>query len=369
MSLIPNITIVLDSLELGGAERQALLLARELIERGGEVQFIGLTTGGKAGQMMKADGIPHTNLGLTYSYGKLDLLKNFKKVRKALKATEPEIIIPYTYWPNVLCGNVWQRTGADKCFWNQRDEGLHMFGTFFEKRALNKATHIVANSPSGKKALQDRFQLEHKTIHVIPNGIRLAERKAHWKDWREFLGLDEDKLSAVMVANLHEKKDHPTLLKAWAEVVNQMPMERPVLMLAGRLSGTQEKLKAQAEELGIADEVKLLGPADDITSLLDSNDIMVHSSATEGCPNAVLEGMLASLTVVATDIPGIQMAVGEDYKWLVPVGDHISMSKKIIMALNNTGARQETGKQNKKRVQMEFSPRKMVDRYIELFNT
>lgn len=71
--------------------------------------------------------------------------------------------------------------------------------------------------------------------------------------------IPEGAFTACMVANFHDNKDHITLLKAWAQVTNQL--QGPArLLLAGRFDSSQGLLKSLAKELNIEDSVCFLGP-------------------------------------------------------------------------------------------------------------
>ena len=46
----------------------------------------------------------------------------------ALRRARPDVILPYTMRPNVLCGVLRRLAGARFCVWNQRDAGLQRMG-------------------------------------------------------------------------------------------------------------------------------------------------------------------------------------------------------------------------------------------------
>lgn len=361
-----RVNIILDCLELGGAERQALLLASALHKDPDyEVQVIGLGQSGKAAELLKEQGIDHLHLDLAYSYGKLKMLSNVLKVRKALKRFKPTAVIPYTYWPNVLVGLAWKRTSAKVGLWNQRDEGRNVFKTFFEKKALSNASFIVSNSYEGKEFLVDEMGIPKEAVTVINNGVRLAEAKKEKASWTKELGLTEEHSSAVMVANLHHYKDHKTLVEAWKTVVDELGT-KAVLLLAGRFVGTEKAIAEQAKALGIEAQVRLLGGVDDVPGLLHTVDLLVHSSNKEGCPNGVLEGMLAGRPVVATNISGCRQALGHDYAYLSQPDTAEDLAQKLIELLRDSQLGASVGAQNQQRVQTEFSPERMVEQYQKL---
>ena len=149
-------------------------------------------------------------------------------------------------------------------------------------------------------------------------------------------GIDDRTLVGCMVGNLHQYKDHETLLRAWRIVVEELRIQGlcSVLLLAGRFENTHEKLKALALNLELGRNVRFLGSVNEISELLASVDLGVFSSRNEGCPNGVLECMASGLAVAATDIPGTRDALGEEgQSMLTPPGDHMALAANIVRLL------------------------------------
>ncbi len=163
-----------------------------------------------------------------------------------------------------------------------------------------------------------------------------------------------------MVANITAFKDHETLIRAWVKVRNHFPSDqRLVLRLAGHLreQKTVYALKTLGFELGLsATDIEFLGPVEDVNSLILQSSLVVHSSLTEGCPNAVCEAMALGRAVVATDIPGCRQALGpEGIEWLAAPGDSAALADRIIRMLENPELRTKVGHRNRQRIESEFS--------------
>ena len=68
----------------------------------------------------------------------------------------------------------------------------------------------------------------------------------------------------------------------------------------------------------------------DVAGLLQAADIGVLSTRSEGCPNSVLEHMLAGLPVVATAIPALHEVFDAcDGACLFPVGDRDAFADRM----------------------------------------
>jgi glycosyltransferase involved in cell wall biosynthesis len=174
-----------------------------------------------------------------------------------------------------------------------------------------------------------------------------------------------------MIANITQFKDHGTLIDAWLVVRDHFKGKAaPVLLLAGhqREKPTLTKLKMQAFDLGLSsDDIKFLGPVEDVSGLIADSDLIVHSSIKEGCPNAVCEAMALAKAVVATDIPGCRQAMGDQGEpWLAGHLDSNGLALRIISLLENDELREQVGRMNFKRVKSEFSIQSMNFFYQQL---
>jgi glycosyltransferase involved in cell wall biosynthesis len=251
---------------------------------------------------------------------------------------------------------VWPYTNARFCWCNQQDEGRDLHGTNVEKKILRRVSTITSNSTAGRDFLAQTYDLNASSIHVYNNGtpllpLRTNGRGAQSRPRRKVV---------TMVANITRYKDHRTLIDAWGILRREMPAAAfPRLLLAGNLRdcNTVADLKAHAFDIGLSSEdVTFLGAVDDVPSLLQRSDLLVHSSLTEGCPNSVCEAMSAGLAVVATDIPGCRQALGETgLRWLVEPKNPGDLASRVRELLSDDQLRTEVGLQNRARIARDFS--------------
>jgi len=115
-------------------------------------------------------------------------------------------------------------------------------------------------------------------------------------------------------------------------------------------------LNTLADELNIHEHVRFLGQVEDISGLLNSVDLGVHSSKLEGCSNGLLECMASGLAVIATDIDANREALGKgSERCLVPEDNPNILAEKIIEFLKDEKIRKQFGLINKKRIIQKFS--------------
>lgn len=367
-----HVLIVLGWLDIGGAEKQALLLAQGLIGRGFKVTVMGFQTGVKVPEWCLENGIDCIFEPFTWSKTTKESLRHLWRLAKKLRSLRPDYLIPYTRRPNVVCGLLWCFTGAGGALWNQRDAGLELTGGRLERLALRLASSIISNSSHASRMLENRYGIPHGTVKVIHNGIPIPTDRLPRDKARKKLELPADAWIACMVANLHRQKDHVTVIKAWAEVVPQLILQgrSGILLLAGRDDGLRADLEKMSASLGLFPEhIRFLGFQPDPDLLWAASDICVFGSHPmhEGCPNGILEAMACGLPVAATDCEGVREVLpfkGENQ--IVPNGDAAALALKLLHYATHQQIGISQGQKNQLFVEENFSVERMVDQYTYL---
>lgn len=321
-----RITLVLPSLTRGGAERQATLLAAELVRRSHDVAVVTLLPLGRGFEPeVAAAGVRLTSLdrgNWTSVIGYLPRLMRF------LAAEKPEVVYSFLPQANVLaalaelglgCPVVWSVRSADIPL---AAYGLATRTAYALERRISKLPRgIVVNSRAGQKALA-RQGVPADRIRVISNGfdtVRFqpdAERRARVRaTWR----LAPHEIAIGLPARLDPVKDHATFLKA-AAILRPHRGDVRFFCLGGGREPYASSLSALARELGLSDRLIWAGEVDDMPGALNALDIATLCSISEGFPNAVGEAMACGKPCVVTDVGDCSVLVG-DAGLVVPAGD------------------------------------------------
>lgn len=362
-----RIVLAVGSLEMGGAERQLLLLAEYLKQHClCQVTVAGIGEPRELADVCQNKGIDWVSLPipLDKNAGVIPNIKNLTRFRRSLRQLKPEIILSYTPLINVGCALVWRFCSAKACIWNQRDAGLGLERIKY-RFLLRLSSFYVSNSEHAAEMLKGYSIPEHK-ITVIHNGIDVPERsKERAETLRAQMSLDTDSQTVCMIGNIHPLKDHITLVKAWNIVVKKCAGHKPVLLLAG-CEYDSYSLRQLIAEYGLDGSIRILGHVRDINGLLEAVDIACFSSHTEGFPNGVLEPMAMGLPVAATDLPGIREVIGVDSQQLAWPRDPEDMAQKIINLIENENLSRQIGQRNLHRVQQCFPIEAMGQQYVNL---
>jgi colanic acid/amylovoran biosynthesis glycosyltransferase len=157
-----------------------------------------------------------------------------------------------------------------------------------------------------------RIGCPERKIRIQRTGIPVAETPFVRRDWPA-----DGRWRLVQAGRLIEKKGIATSLRAFAEFSARYPAATFTIAGEGPL---QNKLEAQARELGLAGKVFFRGfiSQKELRELFYSSHIFLHPSETgadgnqEGVPNSMLEAMASGLPVFATIHGGIPEAIEND---------------------------------------------------------
>ncbi len=170
---------------------------------------------------------------------------------------------------------------------------------------------------------------------VLVHGVDLdaiAARRSERAAARAELGLADDQVAVVTVANLRANKDYPNLLAAAARVVDGRGQVRFFAVGQGPLA---TDLASEAEALGLRDRFTFLGYRADPIRTLVAADVFVLASRYEGLPIAMLEAMAVGLPVVATSVGGVPSIIRDGTEGrLVPAGDPEALAAELVAALD-----------------------------------
>jgi glycosyltransferase involved in cell wall biosynthesis len=253
--------------------------------------------------------------------------------------------------------------------WNQRDEGIARLDSRIERRAVQRTPRFISNSQQGARYLIDELNVSPAQVRVVRNGIERLAPEMSRSMWRNRLQIDERCFVACMVANLHNNKDHKTLLMAWRGVLTALEAsgQSAVLILAGRYDDACQSLVALSHNLNINHSIRFTGHVSDIAGLLSAADISVFSSRSEGCPNGVLESMAAGLAVAGTDTEGIREAVGTaGQQFLAPPGDAEALTGIILKLAGDPTLCSLIGAENRRRVRNKYDSIRMCKETVSL---
>jgi glycosyltransferase involved in cell wall biosynthesis len=376
-----EVLMVIGSLDVGGAERHVAQIAPELVRRGWDVAVYCLTEPGVLGTRLREEGLDVQ----ASPWRRADLIAGSIVMRSLHLATSaawlclymlrrrPQIVhffLPAAYLAGGICAWVTNRpirimSRRSLNNYQQRRPVLAKLERYFHKQMAA----IVGNAEAVLTQLRAEEHIPWDRLGLIYNGVEPAamEPGRSREDTRRLLGIPQEALVILIVANLIPYKGHRDLVEGLAGISHRLPSPWR-LVCVGRDNGVGDELEALAERLGIAGNVLWLGLRDDVPELVHAADIGVSSSHEEGFSNAVLEGMVAGLAMVATDVGGNAEAVAHGSNGLiVPPRDPEALAAAILTLGLDAELRARYGAEGRRRVVEEFSLSHCVDQYESLY--
>lgn len=243
----------------------------------------------------------------------------------------------------------------------------------FDHLASRMADTVVAVSEPVAARLRAGIVSPRVPLVVIPNGIdtdRFRPRGGA-ESLRPEWGIPDGAPVIGSIGRLEPVKNYELMVHSLAALLRQWDGQgapQPVLVLVGDGSDRQP-LERLVSELGLVDQVRLLGWRDDVHRLLDTFDVFSLSSRSEGLSMSLLEAMASGLPCVVTDVGGNRALLGDDLAdGLVPAGDAAALAHAWNRDLQSRERRLERGGLGRERVVRQFSTQHMVGRYLDLYH-
>ncbi len=169
----------------------------------------------------------------------------------------------------------------------------------------------------------------------------------------------------VSVGRLAPIKGQDVLLEA---LVLARPERGQVTITLVGDGPTRGELGEQSRRLGLAGMIQFAGAQPDVRPFLDSADLFVLPSRSEGTSLALLEAMACALPVVATSVGGTPEVTGPGRGGiLVPPDDPAALAKAIAVMLNDRQLASSEAAAGRRRVEEAYSLEHTVAAYEELY--
>ena len=245
-----------------------------------------------------------------------------------------------------------------------------------EKVMASFCDTLITISKEDYRLAKRKFHTNVEHIH----GVGVNSNRYHPVSIQEQLNLRRaEKLKAedfviLCTGELKKNKNQRVLISAAVRLKHQIP--NLVVLLAGN-GPTEVELKRQIRNLGVDDQVRLLGYRTDLESILPAVDLVVACSYREGMPLNIIEAMLCKKPIVASRNRGHKELVKNGYNGYIVAADNVDSYVEYISDLyKNPGKREGFGLYGYKKAQAydaenvkkeleliyEYSSRSLVER-------
>ena len=230
----------------------------------------------------------------------------------------------------------------------------HTIGTLIVKSA--KRTIGVSEA-----ACEFLKHLGATNTKLIYNGIDTSIFRRRDTNYREKLRLGNDATLITLVGRLIYAKGIQDLISVFPEIASKHEV-RLLIVGDGAYKPELEKL---AQNKG---NILFLGQKEqgEVIEILNSSDIFVNPSYSEGLPTSVLEAGAAGLAIVATDVGGTKEIINDgNTGFLVPPTDKEILKEKICQLIENKKLRGAFGRNIHKYVKDKFDWDEITEKWIK----
>jgi GalNAc-alpha-(1->4)-GalNAc-alpha-(1->3)-diNAcBac-PP-undecaprenol alpha-1,4-N-acetyl-D-galactosaminyltransferase len=362
-----RVTIVINSLVQGGAQKSAVLLAKELSQCGNMVQFLTFYPEhtdffevSKGVEVKRLIYPFQENSRINAPFRVLRVLlrwhyriKDLYDLRKILKEFDPDLVITFEAPTSVITFMALQRN-CPMIASERVHPGFHRIPRWaellrpFVYRSKNVTLHCQG------EMIADWISEEYgKTPTVIPNflGPKLDV------DWKS------DSKKIKIFSRYSDQKGIDLAITAWGLLPSDLSTNYTLEIFG---DGDRSKYQEIVDQLNLADRVKLNGATKNIVGELSDCLIFLLPSRFEGFPNALSEAISAGVPSIATDCPSAIRELTSQGRYanlIAPKADQIAIAitqlisdKERLSQLNSTGHE----------IQELFNEQKVLDAWMKL---
>ena len=203
-----------------------------------------------------------------------------------------------------------------------------------------------------------KFKRLPKRYEIIPNGVDMDEFKKvkAEKPKRPFIS---------MVAMMSAQKDHPTLIKAFGELIKRGEDINLKFVGDGPL---RRKIEELVKKSSLKERIEIISnpKRKTVLEIFMNSSVYVLSTNGEGLSRSVLEAMAARVPVVASDVSGNSGFITDKKDGiLVPKGDWTKMADSIQMLLHDGKMRKRLAENAYNKISENHSVRYVTGKYLE----
>ncbi len=334
-----NVTVlqVLPSLVTGGVERGTIEIAQAIAGAGWTALVA--SAGGRLVPAVERAGGRHITLPLT-GRNPLTIWRNAGRLTALIRNEGVAVVHARSRAPAWSAWLACRRTGAH---FVTTYHGVYGEDLPFKRRynsVMAKGERVIAASRFVADLIVAQHGIDLSRIRVVPRGIdearfdpatvsgsRIARLAEAWR-------LSDGAAIALLPGRLTGWKGQAVLIEALARM-----RRRDVCgVLAGSDQGRRHytaRLIRLADQLGVADRLRLVGDCDDMPAALSLADVVVHASIQpEAFGRVVIEAQAMARPVIASDLGGPVETVEHGVTgWRVPPGDADALAAAIEAAL------------------------------------
>jgi glycosyltransferase involved in cell wall biosynthesis len=357
-----TICYIIDRLDHAGTESQLLALIQSIDQRSVRPLLVVLDGSDVVSRDLEPQNCPVLRLGVR-KLGSVAALRAARQFIQFLRSHKVDLLQAYFLDSAYFSIPLARLAGIKRVVRVRNNLGYWLTPKHrYLNRILSPWVNVtITNSQAGKEALQVGENIPEHRIQILENGVDL-ERFSAVQRTPPFAHDGPPRIGCV--ANLRPVKNIDGLIHATLSLRNQFPALTVHVAGDGPQRSELEQLIVRS---GLQSTVRLLGRVTNIPEFLQSVDIVVLPSHSEGMSNALLEAMAAARAIVATNVGANPRLIrnGIDGRIVTPEPESIARGIAELCAHPDEARRYALSA--RQRVQTEYSREAMCRRFVEFY--
>lgn len=340
----------------GGAEKQNVMLANAMAERGHEVTLISISANNNCYELDKR--VRYIFLP-DRTANAMRIATRYQDINKKLKELKPDITVNF-WFQSAYMSAVMKKSITGKVIYSERgdpdDREYRGILGLIRSFTIPCIDGFVFQSKGAQRYFNEEVQ---KKSIVIPNPVFVKVE--------EYPEVQKRRKVIVTVGRLHPQKNQKLIIDAFSSIADQIPEYKLEIYGDGEL---KDELQKQIDSLGLADKVFLKGTSKEIYKSIYDAKLFVLSSDYEGLPNTLLEAIALGIPSISTDCKpgGAREIIEQNYNGeIVECNNKTALADAIISILNDSNKMNKYSKNGKER-SLQFFPKRIYDSWENYFN-
>ena len=284
------------------------------------------------------------------------------------RRVKPDIILHYTIKPNVygtiaasflkipVVNNV---CGLGTVF--LKDNLISAIAIFLYRVSFRFANKVFFQNPEDLKLFLDKKLVPAKAVDILPgSGIDLTR-------FQPLAFKRNEKFTFLLISRLITDKG----VMEYIEAVRQLKANgiNANFQVLGAMDPEHKRgIKVRVIQEWInSGTIEYLGTTNDVRNFIDKADCIVLPSYREGTPRTLLEAASSAKPIIATDVPGCNNVVVNDFNGLLcRIKDSADLAEKMTLMLGFGDEKLKVfGRNGRVKMELEYDESLVIKKYLD----
>lgn len=234
-----------------------------------------------------------------------------------------------------------------------------------KKHFSRESTKLIVQNSADFEFFTQQMKLPHAQVQLIP-GSGVNSSKFQLKNFSNTDGTFKVLLATRLLINkgVHEYLEAAQSLKAQGHAIK--------FLVAGDMDhgNPNSVAKSLIEQYHAQGVINWLGHQEDMSSILQSVDLVVLPSYREGLPKILIEAASCGLPIVTTNVPGCRDVVEHEVSGLlVPAKDSKELADAILKLSQDPSLASSFGKAARDRALSEFEEGMIIEQTVAVYRS